>query len=448
MNIMELSEILQNNFDHTLFGWSPQKGLDPIIAKKGKGVYFQDINDKRYLDFVSQFMTVNVGHGDERINQAIMDQLGDLAFVYGGAVTEIRGLLGKKLAAIAPGHLNKTLLTTSGAEAIENAIKLARMYTGRHKIISFYRSFHGASYGAMSVSGDPRRFPIDTQQMPNVIRVENPYVYRCPFYSNTPEECTERTIANIAKVIQYENPGSVAAILLEGESGYSGCIKYPSGFWSQLRQLADEHGILIIDDEVMSGFGRTGKWFAADHHGVVPDMMCISKGMTSGYLPMGGLMVSDAIAAAYDDKPLALGLTYTAHAACCAAALANIQVIEEDGLVDNAAKMGAYMDERMKSLIDKHPTIGDYRNTGLFGCIELVKDRHTKEPIAPFNAKPADLKIQRRMEEVLREMGVLTFIRWNWVFLAPPLCVNEAQIDEGLAAISEAIAIADAYYHS
>lgn len=445
---MEFNEILKNNFDHTLFGWSPQKGLDPIVAKNGRGVYFNDVNDKRYLDFVSQFMTVNIGHGDPRVNEAILAQLNNLAFVYGGAVTEIRGLLGKKLAEIAPGDLNKTLLTISGAEAIENAIKLARIYSGRHKIISFYRSFHGASYGAMSVSGDPRRFAIDSQQMPNVIRVENPYVYRCPFYSSTPEECTERTIANLEKVIHYENPGSIAAILLEGESGYSGCIKYPPGFWQKLRKLADEYGIMIIDDEVMSGFGRTGKWFAADHHGIVPDMMCISKGMTSGYLPMGGLMVNDRIAAAYDDKPLPLGLTYTAHAACCAAALANIQVLEDDKLVDNADKMGRYMDERVQLLIDRHPTIGDYRNTGLFGCIELVKDRNTKEPIAPFNAKPGDLKVQRRMEETLRERGVLAFIRWNWIFLAPPLCINETQIDEGLEAISAAISVADEYYHS
>ncbi|MEP1307298.1 MAG: aminotransferase class III-fold pyridoxal phosphate-dependent enzyme [Balneola sp.] len=439
------SEILSNNLEYTLFSWAKQGGLNPISIKDAKGVYLQDRDGNRILDFSSQLMNVNIGHGDQRITEAVKRQMEEVSFVYPGMITDARGKLGKKLSELAPSSLNKTFFTLGGAEAIENGIKLARMFTGRHKIITQYRSYHGATYGAISAGGDPRKFPIDSQRAPGFVHVENPYFYRCPWNSNSFEECGELAARNLEQVIKYENPDSIAAILLEGESGSSGCIKYPPNYWKLVREICDKYGILIIDDEVMSGFGRTGKMFGVDHHGVEPDIMCLAKGLTSGYLPLGGVMISDTIAKHFDDHPMVIGLTYSAHAVSCAAAVENIRIIEEDGLVENASKMGAHIEAGIERLKEKHPSIGDYRNTGLLGCIELVKNRETKEPVTPWNAKPSDMEATNRMAAKIREAGMFTFVRWNWIFTAPPLCVTKDQIDEGLAIISQAIAIADEY---
>ncbi|MEP2446666.1 MAG: aminotransferase class III-fold pyridoxal phosphate-dependent enzyme [Balneola sp.] len=439
------SQIRDNNLNHTLFSWAKQGGLNPISIKDAKGVYLHDRDGNRILDFSSQLMNVNIGHGDQRITEAVKRQMEEVSFVYPGMITDARGKLGKKLSELAPSSLNKTFFTLGGAEAIENGIKLARMYTGRHKIITQYRSYHGATYGAISAGGDPRKFPIDTQRAPGFVHVENPYFYRCPWNSETFEECGELAVRNLEQVIKYENPDSIAAILLEGESGSSGCIKYPPNYWKLVRKICDKYGILIIDDEVMSGFGRTGKMFGVDHHGVEPDIMCMAKGLTSGYLPLGGVMISDKIAKHFDDHPMVIGLTYSAHAVSCAAAVENLRIIEEDGLVDNAAKMGSHIEAGVEKLKEKHPSIGDYRNTGLLGCIELVKNRDTKEPVTPWNAKPSEMEATNRMASKIREAGMFTFVRWNWIFTAPPLCITKEQIDEGLDIISQAISIADEY---
>ena len=293
------SEVVQANLDYTLFSWTKQAGLNPIHADRAEGVYVYDIDGNKIIDFSSQLMNVNIGHGNQRITKAVEEQMKRLSFVYGGMATDVRGELGKKLVEITPLGLSKAFFTLSGAEAIENSIKLARMYTGRHKIITHYRSYHGASYGAISASGDPRKFPVDTQGMPNVVHVENPYAYRCPWGSKSIEECGEMALAHLERVVKFENPDNVAAILFEGESGSSGCIKYPPFYWKKLRAMADKYGILLIDDEVMSGFGRTGKMFAIDHHGVSPDIMALAKGLTSGYLPLGAVMVGSK----YMDSP-------------------------------------------------------------------------------------------------------------------------------------------------
>jgi taurine---2-oxoglutarate transaminase len=361
-------------------------------------------------------------------------------------ITEVRGELGKKVAEHCPENLNKTLFTLGGSEAIENAIKIARMYTGRHKIISHYRSYHGATLGAISVGGDPRRHPMDAQQAPNIIHVENPYSYRCPWGTSTPEECGEMALRNLEQTVKYQNPDSIAAILFEGESGSSGCIKYPPFYLKKVRALCDKYGILLIIDEVMSGFGRTGKWFAFEHHDITPDMICMAKGLTSGYIPLGGLVVSDQIAHHFDDKVLAAGLTYSAHAVSCAAALETIRVMEDEHLVQNAARMGRYVEKKMDELRVVHPSIGDFRTTGLLGAVELVRNRTTKEPLTPWNAKPADMEPTNRMVAKVRELGMFTFVRWNWIFIAPPLIVDEAQIDEGMDIISQVVSIADEYY--
>lgn len=439
------SDVVQDNLDYTLFSWAKQSGLNPIHVDRAKGVYVYDSNGNKIIDFSSQLMNVNIGHGNQRITEAVAEQMKKVSYVYPGMATDVRGELGKKLVEITPPGLSKVFFTLGGAEAIENSIKLARMYTGRHKIISHYRSYHGATYGVMSAGGDPRRFPMDAQAAPNFVHVENPYAYRCPWGTNTIEECGEMALAHLERVVKFENPESIAAILFEGESGSSGCIKYPPFYWKKLRAMADKYGILLIDDEVMSGFGRTGKMFAIDHHGVSPDIMAMAKGLTSGYLPLGGVMVSEKIAEHFNDTPLTIGLTYSSHAVACAAALENIKIIEEENLVENAERMGRYVEKKVAELSAKHPSIGDFRNTGLLGCIELVKNRKTKEPITPWNAAPSEMEVTLKMAAKMKELGMFTFVRWNWIFIAPPLCITEAEIDEGMKIISQVISIADQY---
>jgi len=440
--ISQTKEIIKNNLDYTLFSWSKQKGISPIAVKYAKGVYLYDYDDKRYIDFSSGLMNVNIGHGDQRVTEAVVKQMQEVSYVTPSCVTKVRGELGKKIAEISPGGLTKTLFTTGGAEAIENAIKMARLYTGKHKIIARYRAFHGASYGAMTAGGDPRKLASDAQQIPNIIHVEDPYCYRCPWGKEI-TSCSRECVSHVERVIQFEGPENIAAILMEGESGSSGCIKYPPDYLQKIRALCDKYNILLIADEVMSGLGRTGNWFGVDAHGVIPDMIATAKGLTAGYLPFGALIVSDKIAAHFDDKVLWLGLTYSAHAVCCAAALEVLNIYEEDGLIENVNTMGKYIEAEVERLKEKHPSIGDFRNTGLLGCIELVKNRITKEPMAPFNANPEEMMIMNKVAAKIKELGMYTFVRWNYIFIAPPLCINKEQVDEGLAMISDAISIAD-----
>lgn len=437
-----VQEIVQNNQDYTIFSWSRQKDTNPIAVKDAKGVYLYDYDGRRYLDFSSGLMNVNIGHGNQRITDAVVRQMQQVSYVTPGCVTKVRGDLGKKLAQLCPGDLNKAFFTLCGASSIDNAIKLARLYTGRHKILSRYQSYHGASYGAISASGDPRRIPVDAQQAPNFVHFDLPYAYRWEYGM---EKLLHEAIASFERMIAFEGPSNIAAILLEGESGSSGCLKYPVGYLKHVRALCDKHGILLIMDEVMSGFGRTGKWFGFEHHNIIPDMICMAKGLTSGYLPLGCLMVSARIASQYDDRILPLGLTYSAHPVSCAAALETLNIYEDDDLVANAAAMGKYLDEQVAVLMEKHASIGDWRNTGLLGCLELVKSRKTKQPMAPFNAGPEEMKIMNDVGARIRELGMYTFVRWNYIFIAPPLIINKEQIDEGLAIISDALILADVH---
>ncbi len=439
------NEILNNNLSYTLTSWSKQTGLKPLNIKSAKGIFLYDYDGKRIFDFASQLICVNIGHGHPKVAEAVAKQMSEVSYVYPGMITAARGDLGKKLAEISPGNMNKTFFTLGGAEAVENAIKLARVYTGRHKIITFYQSYHGATYASASAGGDPRRHTIDSQQPPNFIHVENPYFYRCPWGSKTPEECTDHAIAHMERVIQYEGPQNIAAIMLEGESGSSGCIKYPKGYWKKVKEIADKYGILTIADEVMSGFGRTGKWFGINHHDVVPDIMPIAKGLTSAYIPLGGIIVKEEIAKAFDDKPLPLGLTYSAHAVACAAANAVLDVYEEEKLIENAATMGKYIEDKVEELKKIHPCIGDFRNTGLLGCLELVKNRETKEPMARWNAPASEMEIMNKVMGKISEQGMYTLGRWNLVFIAPPLCITKEEADEGLEIISRALKVADEY---
>lgn len=438
--ISESTEIIQNNLDYTLFSWSKQKGIVPIAVKYAEGVYLYDYDDKRYIDFSSGLMNVNIGHGDQRITDAVVKQMREVSYVTPSCVTKVRGELGKKLASICPGDLNKAFFTLCGATSIENGIKLARLSTGRHKILSRYQSYHGASIGAISASGDPRRIPVDAQQAPNFVHFDLPYAYRWEYGE---DNLLKESVSQLERMIAYEGPATIAAILLEGESGSSGCFQYPKGYLKAVREICNKHGILLIIDEVMSGFGRTGKWFGFENHGIIPDMIAMAKGLTCGYLPFGCLMVSDKIASKYEDNMLALGLTYSAHPVSCAAALETLKIYEDDRLIENAAAMGKYVEERVEQLKQKHPSIGNFRTTGLLGCIELVKNRETKEPMAPFNAKPDEMIVMNKVAAKIKELGMYTFVRWSYIFIAPPLCITREQIDEGLAIISEAIKIAD-----
>lgn len=433
--------IINDNLAYTLFSWSKQKGINPIAVKHAEGVYLYDYDGKRYLDFSSGLMNVNIGHGDQRVTDAVVKQMREVSYVTPSCVTKVRGDLGRKLAEICPGDLNKAFFTLCGATSIENGIKLARLSTGRHKILTRYQSYHGASYGAMSASGDPRRIPMDAQQSPNFVHFDLPYLYRWEYGE---ENLLKESVASLERLIAYEGPASIAAILLEGESGSSGCLKYPSGYLKAVREICTRHGILLFMDEVMSGFGRTGKWFGFENHGIIPDMIAMAKGLTSGYLPFGCLMVSDKIAAKYDDTVLSLGLTYSAHPVSCAAALETIKIYEDDRLIENCIAMGRYVEQRVEELKQKHPSIGDFRNTGLLGCIELVKNRKTRQPMAPFNAKPDEMAVMNKVAAKIKDLGMYTFVRWGYIFIAPPLCVTKEQIDEGLAIISEALKIADA----
>jgi len=436
--------IIRDNLDYTLFSWSKQKGLNPIAVQRAEGVYLYDYDGKRYLDFSSGLMNVNIGHGHPRVTAAVVRQMQEVSYVTPSSVTRVRGELGKKLAEITPGNLQKTLFTVCGATAIENAIKLARLYTGRHKIIARYRAFHGASYGAMTAGGDPRKLPADAQQAPNFVHVEDPYCYRCP-WSQEISTCNRECISHIERVIEFEGPSNIAAILMEGESGSSGCIKYPPDYLQKIRALCDKHGILLIIDEVMSGFGRTGKWFASGLHGIVPDMIATAKGITAGYIPLDALIVTDKIAEHFNDHVLWLGLTYADHPVACAAGLEVLSIYEDEHLIENCAAMGRYLDQQVERLKTQHPCIGDWRNTGLLGCLELVRNRGTKEPRAPFNAGPEEMTVMNQVAARLKQLGMYTFVRWNYVFIAPPLCITREQIDEGLAMISDALTIADAH---
>ena len=438
--VSEAQEIIQNNLDYTLFSWSKQKGIAPIAVKYGEGVYLYDHDGKRYIDFSSGLMNVNIGHGNQRVTDAVMKQMQEVSYVTPSCVTKARGELGKRLASIAPKGLNRTLFTIGGAEAIDNAIKLARMHTGRHKILARYQAYHGATYGAMAAGGDPRKLASDAQQAPNFVHFDIPIAYRWEYGA---ENLLKDAVANLERVIAFEGPQNIAGIILEGESGSSGCLKYPVGYMKKVRELCDRHGILLIADEVMSGFGRTGKWFAVENHDVIPDMIATAKGITSGYLPLGALIVSDKIAAQFDDKVLFLGLTYSAHPVCCAAAIEVLKIYEDEDLIANTVAMGKYIDSEVERLKQKHPSIGDWRNTGLLGCLELVKDRKTKEAMAPYNAKPEEMGVMNKVAARLKDLGMYTFVRWNYIFVAPPLCINKEQVDEGLSMISDAVSIAD-----
>lgn len=439
-------EILPVSKEHVFWTWSAQAKVNPIAVKRAKGVYFWDTDDKRYLDFNSMTMCVNIGHGDERVIKAMQEQIAELPYAAPGMTTKIRAVASKTVAQVTPqGALSKVLFTLGGADANENAIKLARGYTKRHKILSRYRSYHGASAGAMAVTGDPRRVAWEPALMSGVVHFLDPYRYRSTFHRLNPdipeEEFSRDYLNHLEEIILYEGPESIAAIMMESVTGTNGIIIPPQGYMQGVRALCDKYGIVMIADEVMSGFGRTGKMFAIEHWNVVPDIMTMAKGLTSAYAPLGAVAMKPEIAAAFNEHAFESGLTYTSHPVSLAAAVANIHVLQQDQIVEHAAGMGAVLRRMLNDLGEAHPSVGEVRNLGLFGIIELVKDRKTKEPMAPWNGSSPEMAA---LKKYCTDHGLFLYTHWHTVLIIPPLIINEAQLQEGIDILDKALETTDA----
>lgn len=444
--MMELSddEILPLSLEHNFWTWSAQAHVNPIPVKRAEGVYFWDVEGKRYLDFNSMVMCVNIGHGNQKVIEAIANQARELPFAGPGMATKPRAALGKLLAEVVPQGLTRFLYTLGGGDANENAIKLARGFTGRHKILARYRSYHGATYGAIAATGDPRRVAVEPSVMPGVVHFLDPYRYRSTFHRTNPniseEEFTRDYLNHLEEIIQYEGPETIAAVLIETVTGTNGVIVPPAGYLQGLRQICDRYGMLLICDEVMSGFGRTGKWFAVDHWGVKPDLMTMAKGITSGYAPLGAVAMREEIAAAFNERPYPGGLTFNGHPISLAAAVANIEIMRSEGLVERAAQTGEVMAELLAWLAERHPSVGEVRSIGLFGVIELVRDRETKEPMAPYNGTSPEMTALR---SYLLEHGVFLYTHWHTILIIPPLIIMAEQLSEGFEVLDRALEITD-----
>ncbi len=437
------AQLVEKNKQFTFPGWTSTQDWNPISMVRAEGVYFWDADGKKYIDWSSQLVNVNVGHGHPHVIKAIQEQITKISAAHPGVATEPRAVLGEMMAEIMPGDLNRVFFTLGGAEATENAIKFARLYTGRQKILARYRAYHGATFASMMAGGDPRRLP-NEPGVPWIVHIPDPYSYRSPYYRGRTVDEGEAVLGDmIEEIVQFEGPGSIAAILLEGYSGTSGIIQGGQVFWDRIRQICDKYGILLIVDEVMSGFGRTGEWFACQHYGIKPDLMTMAKGLTSGYVPLGAVGISDKIAAHFDTNTYWGGLTYGAHPLACAAGVANIEVYKSEKLVENAREMGKLLRAGLMDLAEKHPCVGEVRGTGLLQAMELVKNRETREPFVGFN-KPLT-EPMKKAAAALRNNGMSTYTRWDFIFSAPPLIVTREQIKEGLAIIDKALAEVDPY---
>jgi taurine---2-oxoglutarate transaminase len=426
-------ELVKLNKERVFFSWSVQKDVKPIPIEGGQGVYYWDKNGKKYADFSSQLMSLNIGYQHPKVVKAIQDQAAKLTVAHPSTAHEPKAILGELIAQVTPGDLSKTFFSLGGAEANENAIKFARLYTGKSKILARYISYHGATMGAITLTGDYRRPPVEPG-IPGVVHTLDPYCYRCSF-GWTPDKCHRECIKHMEEVILYENPDTVAALIMEGVTGSNGILVPPDDYWPRIREITKKYNILLIDDEVMSGFGRTGKWFAVDNWNVVPDIMTIAKGLTSGYLPLGAVVVNEALAKHYDDRYLYMGLTYFGHPMCCAAGVATINTYIEENIIENAAAMGKVLTGELETMKAKHPSVGDVRYIGLFSVIELVKDRGTRERM--------DVNTMNAIAGQMKNEGLTTFVTKNMIFVCPPLIINKGELLDGLKIIDKAIDIAD-----
>jgi taurine--2-oxoglutarate transaminase len=427
-----------------LHSWSVQKAIDPLPVAGGEGCWFWDYDGNRYLDFASQLVNVSIGHQHPRVVAAIKEQADRLCTIGPPKPNDRRSELARLLAEVTPGNLAMSFFTNGGAEANENAIKLARWYTGRHKVVARYRSYHGATAGAITLTGDPRRWPAEPG-MPGVVRMLDPYTYRCP--AGHPDPCPVCSGApHLEEILQYEGPHNVAAVILETVTGTNGVIPPPDGYLRAIRDVCDRHGIVLIFDEVMAGFGRTGRWFACENWDVVPDILSVAKGINSGYVPLGAMIVSEPIADWVKDKYFAGGLTYSGHPLACAAGVASIEAFREEGIVENAAAMGDVFREQLGGLAERHPSVGELRGLGCFWGLELVRSRETREPLVPFNATGEAAAPIMRIAKAALDRGLYLMVHWNVIMVVPPLVISREEVEEGVAILDDVLGLADELY--
>src|SRR6266403_1107131 len=441
---LDAKRIEELDQQYVLHSWSVQNQISPLVVTGGEGRYFWDADGNRYLDFASQLVNVSIGHQHPKVVAAIKEQADKLTTIGPPMAHEARSRLGRLLAEVTPGDLTMSFFTNGGAEANENAIKLARWYTGRHKVIARYRSYHGATAGAITLTGDPRRWPAEPG-IPGIVRMFDPYTYRCPAGHPDPSPvCTGAP--HLEEILQYEGAHTVAAVILETVTGTNGIIVPPDGYLQSIRETCDRHGILLITDEVMAGFGRTGKLFAVDNWDVVPDIITMAKGINSGYVPLGAMAIREPIAAWVRDKMFAGGLTYSGHPLACAVGVASIEAFREEGIVEHSAENGRLFEDALNGLAAKHPSIGEVRGLGCFWGVELVKSRTTREPLVPFNAGGEAAAPVARLAKAALDRGLYLMTHWNVIMVCPPLTITREELDEGIAVLDDVLAIADEYY--
>jgi taurine---2-oxoglutarate transaminase len=439
----EGDRVVAEDRQYLIHSWSVQSALNPLPVAGAEGRYFWDYSGKRYLDFASQLVNVSIGHQHPKLVAAIKEQADRLCTIGPPMANDKRSELARLIAEVMPGDLNRTFFTNGGAEANENAVKTARWVTGRQKVIARYRSYHGATAGAITLTGDPRRWFAEPG-MTGVVRMFDPYTYRCP--AGHPDPCPVCTGGpHLEEILMYEGPHTVAAVILETVTGTNGIIVPPDGYLQSIREVCDRHGVLLICDEVMAGFGRTGRWFACEHWDVVPDIITTAKGINSGYVPLGAMTVRDHVYEGIEDRFFAGGLTYSGHPLACAVAVASIEAFKEEGVVENAAAMGDYLDGALAELASRHPSVGEVRGRGLFWGLELVRNRETREPLVPFNAGGEALEPVTRMTRASLERGLYPFVHWNVFTIVPPLTITREELDEGLEILDDVLAIADEY---
>ncbi|MFC8968132.1 MULTISPECIES: aspartate aminotransferase family protein [unclassified Streptomyces] len=428
---------------HVFHSWSAQELIDPLAVAGAEGSYFWDYEGKRYLDFTSGLVFTNIGYQHPKVVAAIQEQAATLSTFAPAFAVEARSEAARLIAERTPGDLDKIFFTNGGAEAVENATRMARLHTGRPKVLSAYRSYHGATSTAINLTGDPRRWANDNGAA-GVVRFWAPFLYRSPFHSDSERQECERALTHLEDTIAFEGPGTIAALILETIPGTAGIMTPPAGYLAGVREICDRYGIVFILDEVMAGFGRTGKWFAADHFDVTPDLMTFAKGVNSGYVPLGGVAISAEIAETFAKRPYPGGLTYSGHPLACAAAVATINVMEEEGIVDQAAAIGeTVIGPGLRELAERHPSIGDVRGTGVFWALELVKSRETREPLVPYNAAGEANAPMAAFGAAAKARGLWPFINMNRTHVVPPCNVTEAEAKEGLAVLDEALSVAD-----
>lgn len=437
MNGREIKEI---QAAYNLQSWSKQRGIDPTPIEKADGIYMWDYDGKRYSDMSSQLVNLNVGHNCRPIIEAIKEQAEKFCYLSPSFACESRAKLAKMVIDLMPDNMGKVFFTNGGADANENAVKMARMFTGRNKVFSRYRSYHGSTFGAGNLTGEPRRYPLEPG-IPGFVKFFDPYIYREPIKFESEKQAADYYVAKLREQIIYENPNSVAAIVMETVTGSNGVIIPPEGYLQGVRKICDEFGIMMICDEVMAGWGRTGKMFAFENFGVKPDIVSFAKGVTCGYVQLGGVAVSKEIAAYFDDHMLSCGLTYSAHPLACAAGIACLNFYKENNILDNVNKVGKVLGEVLEELKAKHPCVGDVRYIGLFTSIELVKNKETREPLVPYGKDPDG--VMGKIISALKNKGFITYSHENMIFVSPPLIITEEQIREEMAKVDEVLTDTD-----